>query len=159
MSTKARAAVGAKLQLGDGASVETFTTIVEVTSLKRSGWKIDIPDASNFDSPTDAAGNINREYITGLVDPGEFQFTANYIPNTAATGQEKFRAAFDGKAHNFKLILPNDPAISSPLTTLGTWAFTGIITSPGDMDFPLDKPMTVSGTIKVTGAPSFTYHS
>lgn len=160
MSSKARSGAGAILKMGDGASVETFNTVLtEILTLNVSGEEFDEADVTNFDSALDANGNLVEEVITTLLKAGQVQFTANYIPNAAATGQEKFREAFDGKAHNWKLVLPNDPAVTSPLTTFGTWAFAGFIKIKGDFDLDPKKPMQIKGTIRRTGPSTFTYHT
>ena len=152
MSSKAKLGVRTQLKIGDGASPEVFTTIAEILTLKFSGKKVDLVKVSNQDSSADANGQYFHEYITGFADGGTCDFTANFIPND--TSQDSFFNKLDGKPHNFKIVLPNNPT-SSPLTTYGTYAFAGYIIEDS-LDFPIDKQMTKSGKIQITGPVTYT---
>ncbi len=146
MATLARTGAGTKLQLQDGAS---YLTVVELLTLKQGGKKVDLIDVTNMDSAAQN-GLIYREFITGLADGGELDFTANYIPGDAA--QETFHAAFDGTRKTWRITLPNDP---TTLVSMGHWDFQGYITTD-EKDYPLDKQMLITGKIKITGPDTFT---
>src|SRR4051812_47426691 len=142
MSSGAKRALGTKLKLGNASSPESFATIAEVITLSQSGRKIDLIDVTNMDS-TAVSSLTYREFIGGLADGGEISFTANYIPGN--TTQEAFRTAFDGLLHNWQIVLPS---------SLGTWSFAGFVNSD-DKDYAIDKQLTFSGKIKISGPDTF----
>jgi Lambda phage tail tube protein, TTP len=143
MSSGAKRALGTKLKLGNAGSPESFTAVAEVISLQQSGKKVDLIDVTNMDSPASSVGLTFREFIGGLADGGEMSFTANYIPGNSS--QEAFRTAFDGLLHNWQIVLP---------ASLGTWSFAGFV-SADDKDYQIDKQLTFSGKIKISGVDSF----
>ena len=63
---------------GDSGSPEMFTTIAEVGSITGPTLTRDIIDVTNQDS-----AGAYREFIGGLIDPGELSFDINYIPTDA----------------------------------------------------------------------------
>ncbi len=142
MSSGAKRALGTKLKLGNAGSPETFTAVAEIISLQQSGKKIDLIDVTNMDSAA-VNGLIFREFIGGLADGGELNFTANYIPGNSS--QEAFRTAFDGVLHNWQIVLPS---------SLGTWSFAGFVNSD-DKDYAIDKQLSFSGKIKISGPDTF----
>jgi hypothetical protein len=148
MASKAKAGAGTKLQLGDGASPEVFSTIAEILSLKSSGKTIKTDDVTNLDSPVDGAGLIYEEFIATIASAGGIDFTYNYTPN--ATAQQTIRTAFDGKVHNFKIVTSVDNTANSPVTK---WAFSfaALVESIDGLDFPVDKKITGSGKLKISG--------
>jgi hypothetical protein len=152
MSTKARVGVGTKFKLGDGASPENFTAIAEIRTIKFSGTKVTLVKVTNMDSPASSTGLIYEEYIAGTADGGSCDFTADFLPGDAT--QLAYSAAIDGKAHDFQILLPLNPA-SSPVVTFGHYSFQGIIQEDAK-DFPVDKEMSLTGKIQITGPVFFT---
>ena len=69
MTSKATSTKGLKLQRGDGATSEAFTTIGEVTNIKGPSEKVDSLEVTSFDS-------TGKEYISGLTDAGEHRVDA-----------------------------------------------------------------------------------
>lgn len=151
--SKAVSGIGLKLQRGDGASPEVFTTVAEVLSIKGPSEKLDTHDVTNMDSPA-AAGytGIYREFIATLLDGGDVTFDINYLPNDASqlglSGDRKNKILRD-----FQIVLPNDP-LSSPLASLGTLVFKAYVVE-GGYDFPIDKQMTESIKLKITGPVNY----
>jgi len=141
MSSSAFWAYGSTLQLGDGATTETFTSIAEITELTPPSMSRDDIDVT---SHTSADGY--REFISGMRDAGEVTFKANWLPTNstqdATTGiLESFN---DNANHNWKIILPN---------TLITISFSGFITA-FEPDLPIEEQGQLSCTIKVSGKPT-----
>lgn len=138
--TKAFMAQGLMLQLGDGAGPEVFTTIAEITKVQGTGAKADILDATNMDSL-----GAYREKIAGLLDAGEINFDANFIPSDVT--QQNVQAAFDARqTSNWKVVLPG---------TRGTFTFAAFM---GGLDFDttFDKLATISAKLVISGPRTFT---
>jgi len=149
MTTKARSGAGSKLKLGNGGSPESFTAVAELLTLKEGSTKIDLTDVTNLDSPS-SNGLIYREKITGLADGGEIDFTYNYIPSS--TSQNSLRSAIDGNPHNFRIVLPIDPATG---VSFGYVSFAAYVILD-DHDLPIDKQMVGTGKLSITGPKVFT---
>jgi predicted secreted protein len=144
--SKAFAGLGTKLQRGDGAGPEVFTTIAEMTKVQGTGSKADVIDVTNMDSPS-----AYREKLVTLLDAGEIAFDGNLIADDAT--QENVQADFDGRVlHNWKVVLPDDPATSLPR---GHWDFAAYVTSL-DFDNQHDKQSTISGKLTITGPRTYT---
>jgi predicted secreted protein len=131
---------GLFVKVGDGATpTENFTAVNEVQTASFSGAKVDTIDVTHAQSP-----NRRREFIGTLIDSGELQFTANYIPQDAT--QLSLQALMDGALlHNWKVVLPN---------SLGTFSFAGLINSiDRNLDFSKEAKLTCK--IKISGTVSF----
>jgi predicted secreted protein len=143
--SKAFQGIGTKLQRGDGAGPEVFTTIAEMVKVQQSGSKADIVDVTNLDSP-----NAYKEKLVTILDAGQIAFDGNMVADDAT--QQAVQADFDGRVlHNWKVILPVDPATT---ITRGHWEFEAYVTSI-DFDTPHDKQATISGKLEITGARTF----
>jgi hypothetical protein len=93
MTTKATSTKGIKLQRGDGAGSETFTTIAEVTNIKGPSEKAAQLDATSFDSDA-------MEFIAGLVDAGDLTFDVNFV---ASDVQQQAAAHRPARRHEAQL--------------------------------------------------------
>lgn len=141
--TEAFWAYGSKLQLGDGDDPEVFADIAELTELTPPSESRDEIDVSNHQSP-----NATREFIPGWRDGGEVAFKANWLPNDATQNSVTgLRSIYnDNLNHNWKIVLPGDVL---------TIAFAGHL-SALETDLPLEEQGSISGTIKVAGAITYT---
>ena len=141
--TLARSGFGTLLKMGDGGGTETFTTIAEVTNVTTPSFSRDTIDATHHTSP----GGV-REFVGSLIDPGEVTVDMNWIPSDPTQDQTTglLKAALDGVARNYQLVIPSSPAV--------TWAFKGIVTGFSGST-PMDDKMTASVTMKVSGLPTF----
>lgn len=112
----------------------TWNTLAEVTNITPPSDTVDVLDATHMQSP-----NRTREFIEGLVDPGEASFEMNFIPGSPAdVAIRGFRGA--GRI-SCRITWPN-----------GTiWTFKGIMTSYAPAAPTADK-MTATVTFKVTGS-------
>lgn len=137
--TDATIGYGAKFGIGDGADPEVFTDVAEVTNITPPSDSVDVIDATHMASP-----NKTREFIEGLIDPGECSFDMNFIPG--GTGDTAIQALRGSGTNNFQITFPaigSDPAV--------TWQFAGILTGY-EPDAPMDDKMTATVTIKVTSS-------
>jgi hypothetical protein len=124
-----------EFRLGDGASPEVFTAVAEVFAITPPSDTVDVVDATHMQSP-----NRTREFIDGLIDPGETSFEMNFIPGGAGDDAiQAWKAA--GGAKNCQIKYPNGV----------TWSFSGVLTGY-EPDIPVDDRMTATVTIKVTGS-------
>jgi hypothetical protein len=143
MTTKATSTKGIKLQRGDGAGSETFTTIAEVTNIKGPSEKAPQLDATSFDSTA-------MEYIAGLVDAGDLTFDVNFVASDVQ--QQALRTDLRaGTKRNFKLILADHP------TTPTTVTFAAIITSAPELAGSVNQVLKGSCSVKITGLSTWTY--
>ena len=134
-------AYGSALQLGDGATSESFTSIAEIVELtppQMSRDEIDVTSHSSSDG--------YREFIAGLRDGGEVSFKANWLPtNSTQDGTTGLLECFnDNVNHNWRVVLPS---------SLITISFSGFLTA-FEPDLPLEEQAQLSGTIKVSGKPT-----
>lgn len=142
MTTKATSTKFVKLQRGDGATSESFTTIGEIKSFDGPADDAPTLDASSFDSAV-------QEYIAGLPSPGEVSGTMNFVASDAQ--QQGLRSdLLAGTRRNFKLIFNDHP------TTPTVFAFAAIVMhlSPsGSTNGILEQKFT----LKRTGTTTYTY--
>lgn len=137
-----RDAFGTQLKRGDGASVEAFTTIANVTSISGPARSRETLDVTAHDS---ADGWM--EFVGGLKDGGEVSLEINYDP--AETTHDLDDDFDDTDPRNYQIvILPDTPDEV-------TWDFAGILTELSD-EFPYDDKMSRSMTIKISGKPVLT---
>ncbi len=143
MTTNAKSSIGVKLQRGDGAGSETFTTIGEVTSFKGPAEKAPQLDATSFDSTA-------MEYIAGLPDNGEVTFDCLFVGSNAQ--QQGLRTDLRaGTLRNFKLNLNDhvsDPTIVS---------FSAIVTGAPEIAASVNAVVKGSCSLRISGTPTWHY--
>lgn len=144
MASGAVSAFGTYLQLGDGGTSESFTTIAEVKSIKGPKMSLDTIDVTNHSS-----GIPWREYMAGLSDAGEISFDLNFIPteDTHDASDGLLADMINRTRRNFRLTFPD--------TSQTTWGFTAFVTG-FETGEEIDNVITSSVTLKVTGKPAFT---
>jgi hypothetical protein len=142
MTTKAKATRGTKLQRGDGATPETFTTIAEVRSSKGPSTKVGTIDATTYDSTA-------KEFVADIPDAGEVTFELNEVASDVQ--QQGLQADRDaGTLRNFRLV-KNDHPIAPSTTTFAS------LTIGYDPEAPAGALYKASVTLKVSGLPVRTY--
>lgn len=133
-------AFGCQFQRGDGGSpTEIFTTIGQATNITGPGLDRDVIDVSSHDSV-----DRFREYVGGLIDPGEVTFEVNWDPAIHVGLVDDFQ---DPAPRNYRIVLPDPPG--------GDWEFGAFITGMGH-EYPHDDKMSADFTFKISGAPVFT---
>ena len=99
--TSARLGSGATLQLGDGASPQSYTTIAEVLRCGPIGSSNPEVDVTNLDS-------MAKEYIAGLADGNTVDFDVNWlVGNTEQTSLRTSQQA--GATVNLRMVYPTSP--------------------------------------------------
>ncbi len=126
--------VGTKFKLGSNA-------IGGLTSIGGIEASADIVDVTALDS----VGSY-KEYIAGFKDAGEVSLEG-YLDDTTQANQKSVYDAFSsGEAQECTIEFPNG----------GKWTFNGVVTGFGT-SVSVEDAITFSATIKVSGAPTFTF--
>lgn len=143
--TSAMQAQGVKIMRGNGeVGTETFTLIAEIATFTGPTESAKAIEVTNLDSES-------KEFINGLMDPGEVSFEGNYVAGD--TAQKGLRADLLARVkRNFKMTLTDD------LVTPTTITFAAVVT-----DFSLkggtDDKLTFNCTLRISGTPIITYHA
>lgn len=146
MTTKATSTKFVKVQRGDGAASEVFTTIAEVTSFKGPSEKAPQLDATSFDSTA-------MEYISGLADNGELTFDVQFVGTDPQ--QQGLRTDLrNGTRRNFKIVLNDQPTGGSNPTSV---AFTAIVTGAPEIGGGVNQVVKGSCSLRITGTATWTY--
>jgi hypothetical protein len=112
----------------------TWATLGEVKDITPPSETVDIIDATHMASP-----NRTRQYVEGLVDPGECSFTLNHQPGSATDlAIQSLRGA---GAVDLRITFPNAVI----------WTFKGIRTGY-EITAPTEGLMEATVTFKVTGS-------
>jgi len=138
--TNAISGVGAKLQLGDGASPQVYTAIGEVLNISGPELSAEQIEVTSLDS----TGGY-KEYIPGLLDGGTVSIEFNYADGD--TQQETLRtrvSTTNQAAAAYRIVIPDSPH--------SYVAFNGIVESYS-MSIESGSAITVSVGIKISGAP------
>lgn len=146
MTTKAKAAKGTQLKIGDGGGSEVFTKIAEVTSLGEAGaTQTGDIDVTSFDSTA-------VEVISdALPDHGEITFGVNWVASNAQQ-QQLIADCEAGTLRNFR-IEANDHA-----STPSTLVFAAIVKKHTGLNADSPKAAYKSSvTLRVSGAMTRTY--
>ncbi len=145
MATGAKSSIGIKLQRGDGATVEGFTTIGEVTSFKGPSEKAPQLDATSFDS-------TSMEFVSGLPDSGEVTFDCLFVGSNVQ--QQGLRTDLRaGTLRNFRLNL-NDH-VSDPTVV----SFAAIVTAAPEVSASVNAVVKGSCSLRISGTPTWHYRA
>lgn len=137
--SKGLTGLGTLLQIGS-----TPTTIGEVKSLKLSGRKWDVDDATNFQS-------TNKEFVAAISDLGEWAVEGTRV--AADAGQVALEAAFaSGAPTPFVVQLPK---ASGQSTSGDKYSFSALVQEL-DYSFEPAKIDAFSCKLKISGAIAFT---
>jgi hypothetical protein len=128
----------------DGSGfITALTDIAQISSLSGPNLQAETIDVTTHDSPS-----AIREFVSGLIDPGEFTIGLVFDPNVVT-----------------HIALWNDlvartPALAFALhfpTLLNvSWGFEGQATGFGPIEAQPDGAVTSTITIKISGAPNVT---
>lgn len=151
---KAKAGAGSGLYYGDGASPEVFHKLAQLLTLKKTGKKLNTEKVTNQDSPSDSNGLIYEEIIGTIAAGGTVDATLNAVWTDAS--QQALLALFDNQAHDFQIRAPQDKN-ASPVAPLASIAFSAMMLDYPDMDFPLDKAMTLTVKLTIIGPDTITF--
>lgn len=132
---------GAKFQISDGATVPTWLTIANVTSINPTGIQADEIDFTHLLS----TGGY-REFRQGFKDGGtiniDYSFdatAASHVGTGGLIGLFNSGTVFTWRINFFGV----------------GWSFalegTGYVQNPGDLTIAVDSPIAGSATVRVTG--------
>ena len=140
-ATKATVGYGAQLELGTGSGPIVYAPVLtEITSITPPSRKRDTAEATNLTSPSEA-----KEFIAALMDSGEVAFEGNYLGMTADTEYAALEAVFaSGALSPFKIV----PAGAQPAWN---FIFSAIVTEIAVGKLEKDKPVVISGKLKISG--------
>lgn len=128
---------GSAFSIGDSGGTEVFTAVAEVFSITPPVFRRDVVDATHMGS-----AERFREFIPGLIDPGEVTIQLNFDPGGSA--QTSLFAKLNTGASNYRITYP-DATI---------WTFSAFMTGFNNDD-PLDGKLTATATFKLTGKPAY----
>ena len=131
---------GVSIGWGDGTSSEGFTDFAEVMSVSLPSENTEFIDVTHATSP-----NKRREFIAGLVDPGEVTMELNMVQADYA----QLRGDLGGAARNYQITIPDDNYSTEPVVI-----FPAIVTSL-EVEIGVEDKVTVSVTLKVSGAVTY----
>lgn len=144
MASKAKQAKNTLVQIGDGATSETFQTIGEVLSFGGPGEETKAIDVTSQDSSA-------REYISdGLPDSPDITMELLFVGSDAA--QQQLRTDLrSGVVRNFRYVL-NDHATNKTTAT-----FAAIVKGFSGPSFSTGEAYKASITLKRSGAATWSY--
>jgi len=144
MASKAKPAKQTLVQIGDGATSETFTTIGEVLSFSGPGEEAKEIDVTSQDS-------TEREYISDAL-PDSPDMTMEVLFVASNYTQQQLRTDLrSGVKRNFRYIL-NDHATNKTTAT-----FAAIVKSFAGPSFTTGQPYKGNITLKRTGTTTWSY--
>jgi len=132
---------GSVFQIQTENSPDNYVDLAEVISITPPTFSLDQVDVTHMQSP-----NRNREFISGLNDPGECSFDINFIPGNSADDRMFELLALPtgaSRARNCRISYPNGV----------TWSFLAELTGY-EPTVPVDDKMTATVTFKVSGSIS-----
>lgn len=136
--TAANIGYGSTVEVEDSSSPPQFVSLGEVTDITPPSSTVDQVDVTHMLSP-----NRRREFIDGLIDPGECSFTINYVPGS------------DGD--NVLLGILNTPVGESRVRGVRITYPNGVIDTfdanlqSYEPTIPTDDKMTAAVSFRVTG--------
>lgn len=112
-ATQGTTGFGTLLKIGNGATVEVFTTIAEVRNISGPGLTLNVTDATHMQSPAPY-----EEILPTIISAGEVTFDVNFLP--ANTQHKALKTDMENRTkRNFQLVFPNTGATK--------WSFAGYI--------------------------------
>ncbi|MEH6721052.1 MAG: phage tail tube protein [Aurantimonas endophytica] len=128
-----------KYSIHDGAEPGVLFEIGEVTEITPGEESTDRVDVTHMQSP-----DRRREFVAGLIDPGEASFTINWIPgNPTDVFLRELRTSGETRQHQIEF--PNGVTVSFNAVLL---SFSKAI--------PIDDRMTATITVAPSGAETWT---
>ena len=136
MALFASTGAGVKLQRGDGASPEVFTTILEEVSIANFGALSQLVEATHLLSAA-------KEFLYGLAEGSEMTLTCNFLV-TDTTQANMIADQTNKVTRNFKLVFPTSPN--------KTFSFAALVLGWNLPSIVPNEPVHVTFTLKISGA-------
>lgn len=132
---------GSVFQIQAENSPDNYVDMAEVISITPPSSTLDQIDVTHMTSP-----NRNREFISGLNDPGECSFDMNFVPGS--TSDDRLFELLNlpvgtSRQRSCRISFPNGV----------TWTFNAELTGY-EPTVPVDDKMTATVTFKVSGSLS-----
>lgn len=143
-TTQAGIGYGTTVEIEDEtlSSPPVYVVLEEIFGVTPPNQQTEQVEATHNTSP-----DRTREFITGLIDPGECSFEMNFIPGSA-TDQRLQELKTSGARRDCRVTYPNDV----------TWEFSAAVTGY-EPSTPTDDRMTVTVTLRVSGPTTITIPS
>jgi len=128
---------------GSANFITALTDVAQISSLSGPNLQAETIDVTTHDSPS-----AIREFVSGLIDPGEFTLGLVFDPNVATHLALYTDLVARTTTMSFALHFPTLLAMS--------WGFEGQVTGFGPIESQPDGAVTSTVTIKLSGAPNVT---
>lgn len=137
-ASQAMIGYGCKFEIGENAdSPSNFTELGEVTNITFPSATTDMVDVTHMQSP----GGI-REFVPGLIDPGECSFEMNFVPGSTA----------ENTLNAILALAPSLRVRFCRITTPNSYYYEFLaLLMTFEKTAPTDDKMTATVTFKVTG--------
>lgn len=132
------------LEMGDGASEETFARVAQVISYDGPSHSSEFTE---FDDHDVAAGFIEK--LKTKLDPGQLSFEIHYDPDDATHIALEDEYLVMDTPTNWRFTMP------TPQSTRRTKAFAAFVANLGPISAGSDGKLTRSITLELTGEPNF----
>lgn len=129
--------IGTVFAIGDSSAATSFTTVAVVKTVALPMPEVADVDVTNLDS-----ADYTKEYVPGLIEPGEITLQISYGETATSTLYTLLRTA--GKW--FKATLPSS----------AYWLGTGYIKKFGTEEISAEGEITNSMTVKLSAKPTYT---
>jgi predicted secreted protein len=134
MATTVTLGIGCILALARSATPTTFVNMNEVYEISAPNAVRDKVDATHMGST-----NQTREYIGGLIEPGDMSFTMAFVPNNASDAMCQAMQV-SGEKGRAKITWPNGV----------TWTIDAIVMGY-EPDTPIDGRMSATVSLQCSG--------
>jgi hypothetical protein len=141
--TEARIGWGGELWLATDNTEATLTELAEVVECGFPSDETDEVEATHLKSP-----GRRKEFISGLIDGGEFTATLNYVPGSA-TDLLLTAAKDTGDTRKIRIVIPDNSGLGTADWNIVTSAFVKKY-APDSMT--TGAKITATATFRVTGA-------
>jgi predicted secreted protein len=142
----AQAAINTFLQLSDGSSPESFSTVANVASITGMTFSAQVVDVTSH-----STGTPWREKIVTLLDAGTISCDVYFVPNDS--GHQRLLSVFVNRGLPTAPQSPADWRISFPTVPSRTvYSFSAYI-SKFSMSEPVDGVIKASMELQVIGEP------
>lgn len=126
---------GAKFEVESAAGTDSMVGVAEVTDITPPSQSVDVIDVTHMQSP-----DSTREFIQGLMDPGEVSLDMNFVPgSTSDVFIQAWRSSRERR--KCRITFPNDV----------TWTFSAFVTGYTPA-IPNEDKLTATLTAKVTSS-------
>lgn len=136
--TQAAIGYGSLFEIEDENSPQSFVALAEVLNITPPTMTVDAIDVTHMQSP-----GRRREFVSGLINPGECSFEMNYVPGSES--DDRLNAILDlpvgeDRSRRCRITYPNGV----------THTFSGELTGY-EPNVPTEDKMTATVTFTVSG--------